>query len=276
MLSKMFSLILHLNLVDDVASCNMLQWTRFLSAPSRSKNCFQNLCAQHSTFYCDNNICYHPFRSLLNQKALRYEDYTVGELVEGRVESVTPAGISLVLGQNLKGFVPKLHWADDPRLKKPELRFKIGSTLKCRVLRIQLDRRQLHLTCKPSLVDGTENPICSDVGQLEKKLRLKGVVSLIQSGGVLVSFYGNLTGWIPRIRLQQKGIADIGRYFFPGQVISCIVDNVQSDSGKVTLDLDKPTTAAPSAPKKATAAKHRPVSRCENPVGKRRRKRLRN
>ena len=212
------------------------------------------MCSTYSTFYCDNNICYHPFRSLLNQKALRYEDYTVGELVEGRVESVTPAGISLVLGQNLKGFVPKLHWADDPRLKKPELRFKIGSTLKCRVLRIQLDRRQLHLTCKPSLVDGTENPICSDVGQLEKKLRLKGVVSLIQSGGVLVSFYGNLTGWIPRIRLQQKGIADIGRYFFPGQVISCIVDNVQSDSGKVTLDLDKPTTAAPSAPKKATAA----------------------
>jgi len=39
----------------------------------------------------------------MNQKALRYEDFTVGELVEGRIESVAPSGITVSLGQNLKG-----------------------------------------------------------------------------------------------------------------------------------------------------------------------------
>ena len=59
----------------------------------------------------------------MDQKALRYEDFIVGDLIEAKIDSVTPAGISVNLGVNLQGFIPKLHWADDPRLKKPELRF---------------------------------------------------------------------------------------------------------------------------------------------------------
>lgn len=114
--------------------------------------------------------------------------------------------------------MPKLHWADDPRLRRPELRFKTGASLVCRVLRLRLDRRQLHLTCKPSLVDDADAAVVSDVGQLQRRARLKGVVSLIQPGGVLVAFYGELTGWMPRQALRHRGVADVDRFFFPGQV----------------------------------------------------------
>lgn len=212
-------------------------------------------------------------KSLMNQKALRYEDFTVGELVEGRIESVAPSGITVSLGQNLKGFVPKLHWADDPRLRRPELRFKTGASLVCRVLRLRLDRRQLHLTCKPSLVDDADAAVVSDVGQLQRRARLKGVVSLIQPGGVLVAFYGELTGWMPRQALRHRGVADVDRFFFPGQVVNCVVDAVDEETGKVTLNLAKSTESTapvvtPASIVRARVLKVQPVaSETDGPAG---------
>ena len=184
-------------------------------------------------------------KSLVNEKLLRYEDLTIGDRVTATIESVNSGGVSVRLGAAaLKGFVPKLHWADDPRLRKPELRFRAGETLQCRVLKLDVERRQLHLTAKASLVEQRPNddddaPVCSRTEQLQKTMRLKGTVSLIDKGGVLVSFFGQATGWIPKARLDALGVVDIGRHFFPGQVVDCVVDSVQQETGKVTLNLIK-------------------------------------
>ncbi|XP_057371391.1 protein RRP5 homolog [Daphnia carinata] len=179
-------------------------------------------------------------KSLLTQKALRYEDFTVGEVLEGKIDSVSPAGISVNLGVNLKGFIPKLHWADDPRLKKPELRFRVGNTITCRVLKVMVDRKNIHLTCKKALLDETVVAY-THPSQLDKNLGLKGTVVMIENNGVLVSFFGDLTGYMPRNRLSKKGISDISRYFYIGQVIDCVVHDIH-ETGKVTLTLAKPDT----------------------------------
>jgi rRNA biogenesis protein RRP5 len=133
---------------------------------------------------------------LLTQKALRYEDFTVGEVVEAKIDSLTPAGVSVDLGVNLKGFIPKLQWADDPRLKKPELRFRVGEPITCRVLKVMIDRKTVHLTCKKSMLDEAVVAYCYP-SQLKKHLALKGTVVLIEKGGVVVSFFGELTGYRP-------------------------------------------------------------------------------
>jgi len=170
---------------------------------------------------------------LLDQKALRYEDFTVGEIVEGKIDAVLSSGITVKLGENLNGFIPKLHWAEDPRLKKPELRFRSGEPITCRVLKVLLDRKSVHLTCKKSLV-ADEGPIYDQSNQLSPNTALKGTVSLVDKGGVLVTFYGDLTGWIPKVWLNKKGITDIGRYFYVGQLIDCSVSSV-NEEGKVML-----------------------------------------
>lgn len=179
------------------------------------------------------NVCF--FRTLLTQKALRYEDFTVGEVVEAKIDSLTSAGVSVDLGVNLKGFIPKLQWADDPRLKKPELRFRVGEPITCRVLKVMIDRKTVHLTCKKSMLDEAVVAYCYP-SQLKKHLALKGTVVLIEKGGVVVSFFGELTGYIPKNSLLKKGITDISRYFYIGQVIDCTVYDIH-ESGKVTLSL---------------------------------------
>lgn len=176
----------------------------------------------------------------MEQKAIRYEDFIIGDLLEGKIDSVTPAGISLNLGVNLKGFIPKLHWADDPRLKKPELRFRVGEPLSCRVLKVMIERKTVHLTCKKTLLD--ESILAyAHPSQLKKNLNLKGTVALIEKGGILVAFFGELTGWMPRDRLLKKGISDISRFFYVGQLVDCTVESVH-ETGKVTLNLAKSDT----------------------------------
>ena len=172
-------------------------------------------------------------RSLLNLKTLRYEDFSVGQLVAAVIDSVLPVGIGVSLGSNLKGFITKLHWADDPRLKRPELRFKIGDTVTCRVLKVSLERKSLYLTCKKSLVED-EGPIYSQASQLAVKTAVKGTVSLIQTSGILVTFYDELTGWIPISRLQKRGV-DL-KHFFMGQIVDCVVESL-NDTGRVVLNL---------------------------------------
>ena len=172
---------------------------------------------------------------MLTQKALRYEDFTVGEVVEAKIDSLTSAGVSVDLGVNLKGFIPKLQWADDPRLKKPELRFRVGEPITCRVLKVMIDRKTVHLTCKKSMLDEAVVAYCYP-SQLKKHLALKGTVVLIEKGGVVVSFFGELSGYIPKNSLLKKGVTDISRYFYIGQVIDCTVYDIH-ESGKVTLSL---------------------------------------
>lgn len=174
-------------------------------------------------------------RSLLDQKHLRYEDFQIGELIDVKIESVSPAGVAVSLGIGLKGFIPKLHWADDPRLKRPELRFKSGESIKGRVLKVNLARKNVHLTCKKTLLESSE-PIYSQPSDLTRGLQLKGTVTLIEKGGVLVTFFGDLTGYMPRDFVKARGVSDITRYFYVGQLIDCVVAKV-TEEGKVTVSL---------------------------------------
>lgn len=225
--------ILQHSSLDDVYICTMKKYFRLYTFLSIDSNLFLFS------------------RSLLEQKALRYEDFTVGEVVEGKVEAVHASGVSVRLGANLNGFIPKLHWADDPRLKRPELRFRPGATVTCRVLKVFPDRKSVHLTCKKTLVEDT-GPTYSHPSQVSPNLALKGTVTLVEKGGVMVTFYGELNGWIPKNKLTKKGIADIGRYFYVGQLIDCTVNYVL-ETGKVTLSLGKPEspTEAPVETKQA-------------------------
>jgi predicted RNA-binding protein with RPS1 domain len=98
-----------------------------------------------------------------------------------------------------------------------------------------IDRKTVHLTCKKSMLDEAVVAYCYP-SQLKKHLALKGTVVLIEKGGVVVSFFGELSGYIPKNSLLKKGVTDISRYFYIGQVIDCTVYDIH-ESGKVTLSL---------------------------------------
>ncbi len=97
---------------------------------------------------------------------------------------------------NVDGVVWPLHYADI-RLKHPEKRFKVGSTVRCRVFAIEAARGRVALTLKKSLIDSTLDvpKSLSDVagGQI-----MPAVVSKLLDKGCIVDLFGGLRAFVPQ------------------------------------------------------------------------------
>jgi len=71
-------------------------------------------------------------QSLLEQKFMQVQDVQVGEIVKGTIKSLTSTGLFVSLSGNIDGVIWPNHYADIA-LKHPAKRFKVGTSIKCRV-----------------------------------------------------------------------------------------------------------------------------------------------
>jgi rRNA biogenesis protein RRP5 len=70
--------------------------------------------------------------SILEQKFMKVSEVKVGEVMKGTIKKLTSKGLFVNIHGSVDGVCWPLHYADI-RLKNPERRFKVGSTVKCRV-----------------------------------------------------------------------------------------------------------------------------------------------
>jgi rRNA biogenesis protein RRP5 len=66
---------------------------------------------------------------------MNVSEVKIGAIMKGTIKKLTSNGLFINLQGSTDGAVFPLHYADI-RLKNPERRFKIGSTVKCRVSRL--------------------------------------------------------------------------------------------------------------------------------------------
>jgi rRNA biogenesis protein RRP5 len=71
-------------------------------------------------------------QSVLDQKFFKATDVQVGQMVKGTVHSLTDSALFVAISGNMHAVVWPNHFADI-RLKHPERKFKVGSSIKCRV-----------------------------------------------------------------------------------------------------------------------------------------------
>ena len=81
-------------------------------------------------------------------------------------------------------FIPAMHMSDVP-LKNPEKKFKVGDKVKCRVLRVDPEKRKVHLTAKNILVS-EDYPIVSNYDQQHVGKVTEGVVVSLSTEGILL------------------------------------------------------------------------------------------
>ena len=88
------------------------------------------------------------------------------------------------IGKNMTAFIPAMHMSDVP-LKNPEKKFKVGDKVKCRVLRVDPEKRKVHLTAKNILVN-EDYPIVSNYDQQNVGKVTEGVVVSLSTEGILL------------------------------------------------------------------------------------------
>ncbi|KAI9885781.1 MAG: hypothetical protein M1823_002410 [Watsoniomyces obsoletus] len=167
--------------------------------------------------------------SALQQPFLRLEDAKVGQVVKGKIEKLVTKNdkiscIVIQLAEGINGMALPQHYSDVV-LTHPEKIFKIGMTVKTRILSKDMEQRRLYLTLKKSLVR-SDLPILDSYPDEPFETRYLGTIAHVVSTGAYVHFYGSVRGFLPLAEMSDAFIADPRDNFHDGQVVNVRVLSV--------------------------------------------------
>ncbi|WBW74778.1 U3 snoRNP-associated protein Rrp5 [Schizosaccharomyces osmophilus] len=183
--------------------------------------------------YVDNLFILSFQNSVLEQPFLRIEDINVGQYVEGSVLKLIPQGIVVTIADGINALVPSSHMSDIA-LQFPERRFKVGTTVKGRVLTTNVLRRRVILTLKKSLLNSDLPPICS-FEQATPGIRAIGVLARVLEDGAIVEFYNSVRGFLPVSEMSEAYIRDAREHFKIGQTVSVTILSCEPSERKMRV-----------------------------------------
>jgi rRNA biogenesis protein RRP5 len=112
------------------------------------------------------------------------------------------AGVLVGLSQTIRAFCPKSQVSDNAKVKKVGSMFRVGASVKCRVLvNTFVDgKRQLIVTHKKSLIDSVLPPLTSYQDAVVGAAHHCFITS-VKPNGCVVKFFNNVSAFIPRVHL---------------------------------------------------------------------------
>lgn len=184
-------------------------------------------------------------KTVLEQPFLRIEDVTVGAIVKGKVEKllIGPTGVDgliVSLADGITGLVPSMHFADT-QLQFPEKKFREGMKISARILSVNLEKRQIRLTLKKSLLN-SESAIWKDYKNIVPGSQSPGTIVTLQAHGAVVQFYGAVRGFLPVSEMSEAYIKDPAQHFRKGQVVNVHALSVDASLGRLAVSCKDPST----------------------------------
>eukprot|EP00088_Acartia_fossae_P015650 TRINITY_DN1860_c0_g1_i2.p1 TRINITY_DN1860_c0_g1~~TRINITY_DN1860_c0_g1_i2.p1 ORF type:complete len:1447 (+),score=367.26 TRINITY_DN1860_c0_g1_i2:45-4343(+) len=168
------------------------------------------------------------------QGVTKIDHLKIGEKVKAEVKQFKPEGLEVKVGA-VTGFIPTLYLSDVP-LKHPEKKFLPGDKIDCKVIKVNPERKRLHLTSKPYMVKN-EFSIISSIDEAEEGVITEGVVAKISKAGLLINLMGEARGWAPASELSTEPVEFPEKIFWIGQSVKCRVKAVNPEKNSITLSL---------------------------------------
>lgn len=181
---------------------------------------------------------------VISQAFLRMEDVKMGQVVKGTVEKILVNetgvnGIIVKIAEAITGLVPEIHLADI-HLHHPEKKFKEGSSVNARVLSTNLDKRQIRLTLKKTLVN-SDTEAWTSYENLKPGLQAPGTLVNILPSGAVVQFYGSVRGFLPVSEMSESFIQDPKQHFRTGQVVNVHIVSVDPSDERMIVSCKDPS-----------------------------------
>ena len=181
---------------------------------------------------------------VLSQPFLRIEEIQVGQVVKGKVQKLFAdrdgsTALLVHLAEGINAAVSEIHLADT-RLQHPERKFREGAPVTARVLYVDVQKHQVRLTLKKSLVNSDVQP-WTDYSKLSLGATGPGTLVNVKPAGALVHFYGSLRAWLPAAEMSEAYIADATRHFTKGQVVNVRVIQLNPEEGRMMVSCKDPS-----------------------------------
>ncbi|KAJ3882712.1 hypothetical protein F5051DRAFT_393458 [Lentinula edodes] len=155
--------------------------------------------------------------SVLARKHLQVTDVHVGEIIKGVIKNLNDSGLFVSLSETVDGVVWPNHFADI-RLKNPSKRFKIGATIKCRVLVVDAERNRVSLTAKKSLIE-SDLPRITAFEHAKIGVVALGVIFKVLPKALMIEFYNNVKAIVPIKEVSEEPVENLSSLYTPGKVV---------------------------------------------------------
>ncbi|KAF9076092.1 hypothetical protein BDP27DRAFT_1313888 [Rhodocollybia butyracea] len=178
--------------------------------------------------------------SVLGQKFLQVADIPVGEIIKGTIKKVGDSGMFISLSGNVDGVVWPNHFADI-KLKNPAKRFKVGATIKCRVLVVDPERNRVSLTAKKSLIDSNLPPITT-FEEAKVGVLAHGVVFKVLPKALMVEFYNGIKAVVPIKEVSEEPVDNLASLYSPGNVVKVRIVTLKPEDKTIICSIRKSGT----------------------------------
>ena len=152
--------------------------------------------------------------------------------VEGEIKSITEFGIFIGLTEEIDGMVhlSDLDWA---RSSEEVIgKFNKGDVVRAKILSIDIEKERVSLGIKQL----SQDPFAG-IDSFKKGDTVTCTVAQITTGGIEVSFEGDLQGFIRKTDLSRDRSEQRPERFAVGDKVDAIIMNVDRDSRRVTLSV---------------------------------------
>jgi rRNA biogenesis protein RRP5 len=155
-------------------------------------------------------------QSTIDRKYLTASDIPVGAVFKGSVKKLTDSALIVTIADGLQAVVYPDHYADIA-LRHPEKRFKVGSSINCRVslgfsinlvslmgqqvLAIDAQNHKIVLTAKKTLVESSL-PLVTSFGDARVGITTHGCVRKVLDNGLVIGFYNGTKAFLPNKELK--------------------------------------------------------------------------
>lgn len=148
--------------------------------------------------------------------------------------------MSVELSEFVHGFVPKIHTGDIPLNDESLLakKFKIDSELKLKILNLNPEEKRCILTAKKTLIK-SKLPLIDSFSSIKPGLETYGTVLAIKDYGLLVGFFNELKGILPRQEISKSitQTQDLNELYYQGQLIRCRVKHYNQEKQAIKLTM---------------------------------------
>ncbi|KAI0461667.1 hypothetical protein LJB42_004739 [Komagataella kurtzmanii] len=165
----------------------------------------------------------------LEAKFLNIQDIPIGEIVTGVVTKVHSHGLNIKIFDQFEAQVPYGHMSD-VMLTYPEMKFKIGTKVKGRVLKFY--RGSLCVTLKKSLLRSERDELIFTYEDVVPNKRTFATVEKFFPTGVLMSFFNNISGFLPKTEISEAYVNRPEDHLKLFQTISVRVDSIDPATNK--------------------------------------------
>ncbi|KAJ4499442.1 hypothetical protein C8R41DRAFT_754139 [Lentinula lateritia] len=175
--------------------------------------------------------------SVLARKHLQVTDVHVGEIVKGVIKNLNDSGLFVSLSETVDGVVWPNHFADI-RLKNPSKRFKIGATIKCRVLVVDPERNRVSLTAKKSLIE-SDLPRITAIEHAKIGVVALGVIFKVLPKALMIEFYNNVKAVVPIKEVSEEPVENLSSLYTTGKVVKIRIIALKPEEKTIIASIRK-------------------------------------